>query len=169
MYFIWINIIMKGIYDLSCSLDLVSSKLVAFIFKTVGNLLQYYKRIYSMQIHTSGFWYVKPHILSKRKNTPLSKQLHLTFELSCSAFQRVELYFNIKRAHIRYQHWFKSAPCDNFWAGIHVVWLGWESISMPINDPRLLHVIIFEQLFRLEHFNATHLRIKGLFEQLCCE
>ena len=120
MYFIWINIIMKGIYDLSCSLDLVSSKLVAFIFKTVGNLLQYYKRIYSMQIHTSGFWYVKPHILSKRKNTPLSKQLHLTFELSCSAFQRVELYFNIKRAHIRYQHWFKSAPCDNFWAGIHV-------------------------------------------------
>ena len=111
---------MKGIYDLSCSLDLVSSKLVAFIFKTVGNLLQYYKRIYSMQIHTSGFWYVKPHILSKRKNTPLSKQLHLTFELSCSAFQRVELYFNIKRA------------------------------SIDANtDLRVLHVIIFEQVFML--------------------
>ena len=79
---------MKGIYDLSCSLDLVSEKLAQL------------------------------HILSKRKNTPLSKQLHLTFELSCSAFQRVELYFNIKRA------------------------------SIDANtDLRVLHVIIFHGVF----------------------
>ena len=141
---------MKGIYDLSCSLDLVSSKLVAFIFKTVGNLLQYYKRIYSMQIHTSGFWYVKPHILSKRKNTPLSKQLHLTFELSCSAFQRVELYFNIKRAN-SHAHLAIEGDIRPILQSFYRLHIGWHlRASIDANtDLRLLHVIIFEQLFRL--------------------